>query len=75
MTLEEFAKRAGVTLTQCGPEWGGRVGYKTADSPNMSINGFRTEKAALNGWLKDAFGTRTASAILYLIKAAQKDKP
>lgn len=68
MTLEEFAKKAGVKIIDCGPQWGGRVGYKTADSPNCTMCGYRTVPAAYKGWLKETFGNRTAKAVLELIK-------
>lgn len=72
MTLEEFAKKAGVTLIECSPDWGGRVGYKTKDSPNSSVCGYRTAQSAYRGWLKGEFGEQASKAILKLLKATQK---
>jgi hypothetical protein len=68
MTLEEFASQSGLTVVRCDREWGGTYGYKLADYPNMQINGFRTEKAALLGWMKGTFGERTAKALVSLFK-------
>ena len=34
MTLEEFAKDAGVIIVDCGPGWGGKIGYKEKEYPN-----------------------------------------
>ena len=68
MTLEEFAKRAGVKIISCDPSWGGRFGYKTDDSQNCSVCGFRSERSALKGWLRDAFGAKTAKAVTKLLE-------
>ena len=68
MTLEEFAKAAGVKLVDCGEGWGGRIGYQTADHPNCTTCGYRTNQAAYKGWLKDTFGNRTAKAVTKLLK-------
>lgn len=67
MTLEEFAKKAGVKLILCGPGYGGKYGYITEDCPNSSVNGFRTEKSALKQWAKDTFGNKTAKALFSLL--------
>lgn len=71
MTLEDFAKQAGVTLGECGPEWGGRVSYAVADHPNCRYCGFRTPKAAYKHWLDNSFGETTSKAILTLLKRAK----
>ena len=68
MNIEQFAKMAGVTLIECGPEWGGRIGYKEADHPNSSVCGFRTSTSAYKHWLEGAFGKRTSGAVIKLLK-------
>lgn len=68
MNLEQFAKKAGVELVECRPEWGGKVAYKTKDSPNCTICGFRTEQAAYKHWLKSTFGENAAKAVTKLLK-------
>jgi len=68
MTLEEFAKDAGVVLVDCGEGWGGRVGYKTSDAPNCTNCGYRTAKSAYKAWLTDTFGEGAAKAVLKLLK-------
>ena len=68
MNLEQFAKSAGVTLVECGPEWGGRIGYKDKEYPNCTVAGFHTEQAAYKSWLKDTFGERAAKAVTKLLK-------
>ena len=68
MTLEEFAKSAGVRIVECGPEWGGRIAYKTPDSPNTTWCGFRTERAAYKAWMEGTFGKHAAKAVLKLLK-------
>jgi hypothetical protein len=74
MTLEEFAKDAGVSIIDCGEGWGGRLGYTEIDFPNCSTCGFKTEKAAYKSWLEDKFGKQTAKAILKLLKKAQENE-
>ena len=68
MTLEEFAKLAGVSVFKCDPEWGGSIGYNSKDYPNSRICGFRSEAAAYKSWLEDSFGPTTAKAVLALLK-------
>ena len=68
MNLEQFAKKAGVTLIECDPEWGGRIGYKEADHPNSSVCGFKTAASAYKHWLECTFGKRTAKAVAKLLK-------
>lgn len=68
MTLEEFAKSAGVTIVECGSEWGGRIGYKCKDHPNTTVCGFRKESAAYKAWMEGAFGKHATKAVLKLLK-------
>jgi hypothetical protein len=71
MNLEQFAKKAGVTLSECDPKlWGGRVAYQEADTPNCAVCGFRTESAAYKHWLSATFGKSTAKAVLGLLRRA-----
>jgi hypothetical protein len=72
MTLEEFAKDAGVKIVDCGKGWGGKIGYKEDEFPNHTTCGFKTEKAAYKSWFEDRFGKQTAKAILKLLKKAQE---
>lgn len=67
VTLESFAQDAGVTLIECDSSWGGRIGYKEADHPNMSTCGFRTPNSAYKHWLEGTFGQKTGKAVLKLI--------
>ena len=71
-TLEDFARLSGVTLIECGPEWGGRVGYKLADCPSISYCGFRSKKETIQSWLSGSFGEQTAEALKALLKQAAK---
>lgn len=73
MNLEQFARNAGVELVECGPEWGGRIGYKTKDHPNCTVAGFRTESAAYKSWLKGTFGDHTAKAVMKLLKTTNAE--
>lgn len=68
ITLEEFARDAGIKLITCDPkEWGGSIGYMSADFPNMSTCGFKTEKSALRHWVKDTFGEKAGKALIRLL--------
>lgn len=67
MTLEEFAKKAGVELIACEPEWGGRIAYKTPDAPNCCICGFRNAGAAYKHWLENTFGELAGKAVMSLL--------
>ena len=71
-TLKDFATAAGVTIVEVSPGWGGKIGYKSADWPNSTICGFRTESAAYKHWLTDTFGKQTSKAIMKLLKEANK---
>jgi hypothetical protein len=71
MTLEEFAKDAGCVLVDCGPGWGGRIGYSTKDCPSSSVCGFKTKKSAYSRWLSDSFGEHTSKAILRLLATSK----
>lgn len=68
MTLEEFAKKCGVTIHSCDPSFGGRLAYKTTDYPNMTIAGFKTETAAYKRWMEDTFGKQASKVVAKLLK-------
>lgn len=51
MDIRQFAKINGVIFVDCGPGWGGRVGYKEPEYPNCTIAGYKTQKEAAEGWL------------------------
>jgi hypothetical protein len=68
MTLEEFAKKCGVTIVDCGRGWTGKYGFKEIDWPNCTTCGFRTESAAYKRWLIEKFGPTTAKVVLKLLK-------
>ena len=71
MTLEQFALQAGVEIVDCGPGWGGTIGYTTKDNPNCTVCGFRTEQNAYQGWLENTFGECAAKTILKLLREAK----
>lgn len=66
MTLEEFAKKAGVILVECKSN-GGKLAYTTVDYPNFSVVGFRTANGAYTNWLESTFGKQTSKAVLSLL--------
>ena len=68
MTLEQFAKKAGVSLLKDGKGFA----YTQADCPHSTVVGFWTPNAAYKGWLSNTFGNRTSKAILSLLKASEK---
>lgn len=71
MTLEEFAKDAGVEIVRCDKDWGGTYGFTIKDSPNCTWCGFRSERAAYQRWLESTFGDQTATAIKKLLRRAK----
>ena len=68
--LEQLAKKAGVTLFECDPKWGGRFGYRMADNLYVSVCGFRTEGAAYKHWIESALGEKATKALLDLLRKA-----
>lgn len=70
MTLEQFAKHAGVKIIACDKEWGGVIGYKSSDYPDTAYCGFRTVQAAYKHWLASTFGGRAGKAVISLLKQA-----
>lgn len=71
MTLEEFAKKCGVTIHTCEPEWGGHIAYKEKDYPNATICGFKTEAAAYKRWLEGKFGKTAGKMVIKLLKESK----
>lgn len=69
MTLKDFAEAAGVTVFRCNKEWGGTWAYKTADRPNSSVCGYRSEAALYRGWAEDTFGKHAFKALAKLFNA------
>lgn len=51
MRLVTFAKINGVVFKKCGPGWGGPIGFSTADAPNCTVCGYKSQAAAAEGWL------------------------
>lgn len=74
MTLEQFAKDAGVIIGRCDKSWGGTWSYSCLDARNCSFCGFRSEQEAYKGWLKDTFGEITSKAILKLMKKTNTER-
>ena len=67
-SLEQFAKEAGVSIHRCDAEWGGTYGFKCADHPNTSYNGYKTERKAYEAWARDTFGEKTSQALVKLLE-------
>jgi len=67
MTLEEFAKKAGVRVVPSEFE-DGEFDYQEEDSPNTTVTGFSSKNAAYRFWLIETFGKKTAAAIRKLLK-------
>ncbi len=68
MNLEEFAKKAGVIITECDKSWGGTVAYKLNDHPNCTYAGFKTVERAYKHWIENSFGKTASKAILSLLE-------
>ena len=74
MTLQEFAIKCGVTLVECDPEWGGRIGYKEVRYPNSTTCGFKSKTAAYKSWFESNFGEQASRIVLKLLKDSEKWK-
>lgn len=72
MTLRQLANRCGVRIVRRLTGWGGPIGYVTADSPQITICGFKTATEARQHWLADTFGEKVGAAVMELLN---KDKP
>jgi hypothetical protein len=69
MTLEQFAKKCGfVLIDDCGPEWGGRYGFKAPDDTNLSICGYKTPEKAMEGWLRYTVGEKAYKVVKSLLE-------
>jgi hypothetical protein len=60
--MEALAKECGVQFISCGKEWGGEHGY--TEGRSTSICGFKTRKAAIEGWFRDEFNTGVGKILL-----------
>lgn len=73
MTLEQFAKKAGVQLVKCNAkDWGGPIGY-TKKSSNCTVAGFRSANAAYKHWLESTFGEGPGRAVISLLRQSERD--
>lgn len=70
-SVEAFAKAAGAIVIACDGDHDGKFGYTEKDA-NWTVVGFKTEKAAYDGWFRDEFGEVCAKAIKQLIKQANR---
>jgi hypothetical protein len=68
--LAAFAKKSGVRIVSCDPEWGGRFAYTESRYPKCTVAGFRNENAAYRHWLESTFGPATSKAVLDLMRRA-----
>jgi hypothetical protein len=74
MNIEQFATKAGLTLTTCGKEWGGTIAYQLKDHPNTTYCGFKTKQTAYKHWLKNTFGESAGKAVMSLLDESVKRK-
>lgn len=72
MNLNQFAKESGVIFFRYKRDYDGSWGYKTEDSPTISMMGYKTKKEARMGWLQDTFGEKTAKTLLKLLTKPKK---
>lgn len=69
MTLDKFAKKAGVVIVPCDPkQWGGGIAYKEKSHPSIVVCGFKSKDAAYKHWLENAFGEGPARAVIELLQ-------
>lgn len=71
-SLEDFAKKCGVSLVKCDPMWGGTYGYTTDDFHNVTINGFRSKREAYQDWLSSSFGERAGKALMEILESLEQ---
>lgn len=67
MNLKEFATLVGVTVERCDSSWGGTWAYKTADNPNCTWKGYRSEDTLYKAWGEETFGKQTFKALSKLL--------
>ena len=72
MNLEQFAKKAGVSIVECEPSWGGTIAFTEKDSPNTTYCGYKTKEAAYKSWLTGKFGKSTGKAVLALLTKTEE---
>ena len=72
ITIKDLFDKSGAVLVRCDKEWGGTHAYKNSPESNLTIAGFKTEKAAVDDWFKDHFGVNKdmLKMIKYLITRA-----
>lgn len=75
MTLEQFAKKAGVEIIDSPRGFGGKYAYREKDSPNCATCGFKTKNAAYKHWLSGVFGGSTGRAVLALLRSTSTRLP
>lgn len=71
MTIEEFAKSCGVTISYCDKEYGGEFAYQLKDHPNCMYCGYKSAASAYKNWLVDTFGNITAKGLIKLLKDSE----
>ena len=73
MNLEDFAKKAGcvVYLTPEDERWKGKWQYRSEGFDNVTVLGFRTERAAYEAFMKETFGIRGTRVITSLLKKVE----
>lgn len=74
MNLKQFATKAGVSIVECDPSYGGRFGFRCVDAPNATWCGYKSEAAAYKGWLIGTFGEQTSKAVAALLKQTEARK-
>jgi hypothetical protein len=75
MTLEEFAKLAGVIVIECdAAQWGGGFGYTTKQYPSGRVCGCESPETAYRCWAESAFGDEAAKVLETLLSESAKIK-
>lgn len=66
--LKAFTDLAGCRVELCGPGWGGRYGFTTADAPNSMTCGYKTKTEARRAFIAETFGEVAGRAVLQLLE-------
>lgn len=74
MKLEDFAKQAGcvVSLAPEDERWEGKWQYKSKELDNVTVVGYRTERAAYKAFMQETFGIYGTRAVSNLLKKVER---
>jgi hypothetical protein len=72
MTDQEIATKAGIVISPCGEEWGGKFAWANSDSLNCMKCGYESFADALEGAFSECCGKDLASICLKSLRDTHK---